>query len=165
MCVNSLSQGQNVDLPKVGPEPQTSRSENRASITRSRRQRGLREGHNEISHKDSVLAVIEGQRAVNFFKQYFDSEVVTFDYKWLRAMPNAGFTGVHVDNVYMSRGSPDLLTMWTPLGDVDIEMGVLAVCEGSHRLPGFDHFQATYGNMDAEKVGLKGIFLQAFNIR
>ncbi|KAK3757010.1 hypothetical protein RRG08_063202 [Elysia crispata] len=70
-------------------------------------------------------------------------------------MPKAGFTGAHVDSVYMSRGSPDLMTLWTPLGDIDIEMGVLAVCEASHRLPEFDHFQATYGNMDAEKVGLK----------
>ncbi|KAK3776715.1 hypothetical protein RRG08_005126 [Elysia crispata] len=71
-------------------------------------------------------------------------------------MPKAGFTGAHVDSVYMSRGSPDLMTLWTPLGYTDIEMGVLAVCEASHRLPEFDHFQATCGNMDAEKVSLKG---------
>ncbi|RUS71725.1 hypothetical protein EGW08_020507 [Elysia chlorotica] len=73
-----------------------------------------------------------------------------------RAVAGGGFTGAHVDRVYMSRGSPDLLTLWTPLGDLPIEMGVLAVSEGSHRLPGFETFQATYGNMDAEKVGLKG---------
>ncbi|GFR69309.1 hypothetical protein ElyMa_003754200 [Elysia marginata] len=34
MCVNSLSQGLNVDLPKAGLEPQISRSESRASIAR-----------------------------------------------------------------------------------------------------------------------------------
>ncbi|GFS21392.1 hypothetical protein ElyMa_001593200, partial [Elysia marginata] len=33
MCVNSLSQGLNVDLPKAGLEPRTSRSESRASTT------------------------------------------------------------------------------------------------------------------------------------
>ncbi|GFR58399.1 hypothetical protein ElyMa_001767300, partial [Elysia marginata] len=37
MCVNSLSQGLNVDLPKAGLEPQTSRSDSRASTTRPRR--------------------------------------------------------------------------------------------------------------------------------
>ncbi|GFO33479.1 hiv tat-specific factor 1 [Plakobranchus ocellatus] len=114
------------------------------------------EGHNTISHKDSILSVIEGHRPYNFFREYFGSEAVTFDYKWLRAMPRDGFTGAHVDSVYMSRGSEALLTMWTPFGDVDIEMGVLAVCEASHRLPEFSHFQATYGRMDAEKVGLRG---------
>lgn len=35
--------------------------------------------------------------------------------------------------VYMSRGSQDLLTMWTPFGDIPVNMGVLAVCEGSHK--------------------------------
>ncbi|KAK3757011.1 hypothetical protein RRG08_063203 [Elysia crispata] len=42
------------------------------------------EGHNEISHSNAVLSVMEGKRAMNFFQQYFDTEVVTFDYKWLR---------------------------------------------------------------------------------
>ncbi|GFR58097.1 hypothetical protein ElyMa_000020000 [Elysia marginata] len=37
MCVNSLSQGLNVDLPRAGLEPQTSRSESRASTTTPRR--------------------------------------------------------------------------------------------------------------------------------
>ncbi|GFR79187.1 hypothetical protein ElyMa_000550300 [Elysia marginata] len=37
MCVNSLSQGLNVDLPKAGFEPWTSRSESQASTTRPRR--------------------------------------------------------------------------------------------------------------------------------
>ncbi|GFS09726.1 hypothetical protein ElyMa_004789900 [Elysia marginata] len=37
MCVNSLSQGPNVDPPKAGLEPRTSRSESRASATIPRR--------------------------------------------------------------------------------------------------------------------------------
>jgi len=37
----------------------------------------------------------------------------------------------------MSRGSTNLYTMWTPFGDVSVEMGTLAVCEGSNRLEGF----------------------------
>ncbi|XP_059175690.1 uncharacterized protein LOC131955550 [Physella acuta] len=114
------------------------------------------EGRNEISHKDSVLRVLEGTRPFAFFKKYFNEDVKTFDYKWLRAMHHEGFTGAHVDNVYMSRGSKDLLTMWTPIGDVSIEMGVLAVCEGSNSLPSFSRMQSTYGEMDAELIGLKG---------
>ena len=54
-----------------------------------------------------------------------------------RAMYNEGFTGAHVDNVYMSRGSSEVCTIWTPFGDVPLEMGTLAVVEGSHKLPGY----------------------------
>ncbi|GFS04975.1 hypothetical protein ElyMa_001188500 [Elysia marginata] len=41
MCVNSLSQGIKVDLPKAGLEPRTSRSESRASTTTPRRHTSL----------------------------------------------------------------------------------------------------------------------------
>ncbi|KAH9525370.1 hypothetical protein Btru_001199 [Bulinus truncatus] len=113
-------------------------------------------GCNAVSHSDAVLKVIAGPRPFDFFSKYFNEEVTTFDYKWLRAIHRSGFTGAHVDNVYMSRGSKDLLTVWTPIGDITLEMGVLAVCEGSNNLPGFQKFQSTYGQMDAEAVGLKG---------
>jgi ectoine hydroxylase-related dioxygenase (phytanoyl-CoA dioxygenase family) len=33
----------------------------------------------------------------------------------------------------MGRGSKKLLTMWTPLGDIDPRMGGLTILEGSHR--------------------------------
>ncbi|KXJ23360.1 hypothetical protein AC249_AIPGENE5234 [Exaiptasia diaphana] len=70
-----------------------------------------------------------------FFRLLFAEEPKTFDYKWLRAIHQGGFTGAHVDNVYMSRGTNKLLTCWTPIGDVTMDMGTLAMCEGSHRLP------------------------------
>jgi hypothetical protein len=51
--------------------------------------------------------------------------------------------GAHVDNVYMGRGTSDLLTIWTPFGPNPIEMGTLAVVESSHKLPELQHFQVT----------------------
>ncbi|XP_071114399.1 1-deoxypentalenic acid 11-beta-hydroxylase-like [Haliotis cracherodii] len=114
------------------------------------------EGVPSITHRDPVKAVIEGPRPFSFFKKFFGKDVTTLDFKWLRAVPTDAFTGVHVDSVYMSRGSQSLLTMWTPVGDISIEMGVLAMCEGSHQLPGFAQFQNTYGNLDAEEARLKG---------
>lgn len=47
-------------------------------------------------------------------------------------MPKNGFTGAHVDNVYMSRGTANVLTMWTPIGDIPPDMGTLAVCAESN---------------------------------
>ena len=38
-----------------------------------------------------------------------------------------------------------------------MEMGTVAVCEGSHRLATFDKFQATYGRLDTEaREGFQG---------
>ncbi|XP_078619638.1 uncharacterized protein LOC144886771 [Branchiostoma floridae x Branchiostoma japonicum] len=114
------------------------------------------EGKNSITHSDAVLRVIEGPRPRAFFKTLLRAEPQTFDFKWLRAMYNEGFTGAHVDWVYMSRGTDQVYTMWTPLGDVTMEMGTLAVCEGSHNLHSFQHFQDTYGSLDIEEANLKG---------
>ena len=55
--------------------------------------------------------------------------------------PQDAFTGVHVDNVYMGRGTQDLLTMWIPLGDVSLDMGCLALVPGSHKQEAFRRFQ------------------------
>ena len=46
------------------------------------------------------------------------SEVITTGYKWLRAVCQGEFTGVHTDKVFLGRGSPRVLTAWVPLGQV-----------------------------------------------
>eukprot|EP00117_Sycon_ciliatum_P049377 scpid68644/ scgid4501/ len=114
------------------------------------------EGRNSITHSDAVSNVLESERAKKFFSTLFGESVRTFDFKWLRGIHRAGYTGAHVDNVYMSRGTDRLLTCWQPLGDTPVEMGTLAVCEGSHRLPQFATFQETYGNFDVELGKLQG---------
>ncbi|CAH1798252.1 unnamed protein product [Owenia fusiformis] len=114
------------------------------------------EGRNDVTHSEAVSKVIEGHRPFEFFKKLFGEDAKTFDFKWLRGIHREAFSGAHVDNVYMSRGTDQLYTMWTPLGDVDIEMGTLAMCEGSNHLPGYSHFQDTYGNCDIENIGLEG---------
>jgi hypothetical protein len=70
-------------------------------------------------------------------------QVRSFDYKWLRGVPREQYTGAHVDWVYMGHGTPQLLTCWVPVGDIPIEMGTLAVCEGSHRLASFEPLRST----------------------
>ena len=70
-----------------------------------------------------------------------------------------GFTGAHIDIVYMGRGTTDrLFTCWTPLGDIPIEMGTLALCVGSHNLPGFQKLRDTYGKMDVDRDRVSGWF-------
>ena len=110
------------------------------------------EGRNNITHHPLVQNVLENSKLREFFEKYFFGQpALTFDFKWLRVMPRQKFTGVHVDNVYMSRGSKNLITTWIPIGDTSMEMGTVAVCEGSHKLSsGFKKFQETYGEFDTE---------------
>ena len=100
------------------------------------------EGCNEVTHHPTVLRVIASDEVTDVFRKLFEEEPRTFDYKWLRAMHRSSYTGAHVDNVYMSRGTSELYTVWVPFGDVDVSMGTLAICEGSHCLPSFKSLQA-----------------------
>jgi len=114
------------------------------------------EGKNDITHSRPHLAVVEGDRPRKFFSSLLQGPVKTYDTKWLRAMPRDGFTGAHMDWVYMGRGTKNLFTMWTPLDDVDVNMGTLAVLDGSRYLPSYQKIRDTYGQLDVEKANLKG---------
>jgi ectoine hydroxylase-related dioxygenase (phytanoyl-CoA dioxygenase family) len=48
----------------------------------------------------------------------------------------------------MGRGTKNLCTSWTPLGDVPMTMGGLMILENSHRL---DQVKATYGQLDVDE--------------
>lgn len=108
-------------------------------------------GKKPITHHDSVRSVLEGEELFSFFEEYFGSQVLTFDYKWLRAVGNERFTGCHYDVVYMGQGSRRLHTAWVPFGDIPVEQGTLAVCRGSHSDPGFAALRETYGNHDVDR--------------
>jgi len=73
---------------------------------------------------------------MQFFEKFLGGPVRHFDYTWLRTKsPGAGHvTNPHCDIVYMGRGTKNLFTAWTPLGDVPFEMGGLMIMERSkHR--------------------------------
>jgi hypothetical protein len=115
-------------------------------------------GGAEATQLPAYRAVVDGRRTMDFFSRLFGEPALTFDYKWLRLVGLDSFTGAHFDNVYMSRGSERLLSMWTPLGDVPFEQGPLAVLAGSHNLPGFARVRSTYGQMDVDRDRVGGWF-------
>ncbi len=114
------------------------------------------EGRNAITHDPCMLAVLESERLYALFHLLFGEPVGTFDFKWLRGVHRQAFTGAHMDSVYMSRGSQRLLTCWIPLMDIPVEMGTLAILEGSNSLPSFQQLRDTYGALDAEAEQLQG---------
>ena len=111
-----------------------------------------------IAYHPHVQDVLEAAELFGFFAAYFREPVLTFHYKWMRAVGNEQYTGAHYDFVYMGQGSPKLHTVWIPLGDIPVEHGTLAMCRGSHNLPSFARIRDTYGRMDVDRDGVDGWF-------
>ena len=115
-------------------------------------------GPNPATREPAVLRALEAQELFEFFTDFYGEDPLTYDYKWLRAVGNEKFTGSHFDVVYMGRGSRNVNTVWIPMGDIPIEHGTLAICEGSHRAPEFERLRATYGQMDVDRDNIQGWF-------
>ncbi len=85
---------------------------------------------NEALHR--VLYADNGP-LLQTFGAIFGEPVRHFDYTWFRAVGRGKGTMPHCDVVYMGRGTHELLTAWTPLGDIPLTVGGLMVLENSHR--------------------------------
>lgn len=81
----------------------------------------------------SLLSVLYDGPMMAIFESLFGAPVRHYDFTWMRSVgPGAG-TAPHADVVYMGRGTHELFTAWTPLGDIPISMGGLIILENSHR--------------------------------
>jgi len=118
-------------------------------------------GVNPVTTGTEVRAALEADELLEFFRRFYDEEPVGFPYKWLRAVGNERFTGVHFDSVYMGRGSSRVNTVWIPLGDIPIHQGTLAICAGSHDGPEFERLRSTYGKMDVDRDHTEGWFTES----
>ncbi|WP_067621821.1 phytanoyl-CoA dioxygenase family protein [Alicyclobacillus acidiphilus] len=96
----------------------------------------------------AFLQVVNSDRVMDFFTRLLGGPVLTYDYKWPRAVGHGGSTGAHYDIVYMGRGTKNVYTMWTPMDDIPMEQGTLAMCLGSQH---FAKVKATYGQLDVDR--------------
>ncbi|OGG46751.1 MAG: phytanoyl-CoA dioxygenase [Candidatus Handelsmanbacteria bacterium RIFCSPLOWO2_12_FULL_64_10] len=112
-------------------------------------------GRKEITRRPEFLALVESPQIMGFFEHFLGGPALTYDYKWLRAIGPGSNSGAHYDIVYMGRGTQDVYTTWTPLGDVPLEMGPLVALVGSHR---FERMRETYGKMDVDRDHVTGSF-------
>ncbi len=115
-------------------------------------------GHQPITHRESILRVLASPRLFELHERIHGESILTFEYKWLRAVGNEECTGAHMDHVYMGRGSKRLMTVWIPFADIPIEQGTLCVCPGTNRLPEFEKLRNTYGQMDVDRDHVQGWF-------
>lgn len=115
----------------------------------------FRGGENDMTHAPAFRSLVESQAVMGFFARFLGGESLTYDYKWLRVVGPGSNTGAHYDVVYMGRGTHNLYTCWTPLGDVPYALGPLALLVGSHR---FERVKETYGRMDVDRDHVTGSF-------
>jgi len=88
--------------------------------------------HEPAQKQPELESLIYGPRVMAFYDRFLGGKAAHYDYTWLRVVAPGKGTPAHCDIVYMGRGTPNLYTMWTPLGDVDRTLGGLLILEHSH---------------------------------
>lgn len=98
-------------------------------------------------NNQSLLRVVYNGAMMDFWRRFFGGEVRHFDYTWFRSIAPGSGSPSHCDVVYMGRGTPNLYTAWTPIGDVDTQLGGLMMLEGSNN---HQRLRQTYCRMDVD---------------
>lgn len=79
-----------------------------------------------------IRRIVFGPELKGFYDHLFGTDSRHLDFIWARLMGPGHGTPVHCDQVYMGRGSADLMTCWIPYVDIPLEMGGLILLEDSH---------------------------------
>lgn len=101
----------------------------------------------------ALTAVVAGERMLSFASWLFGGEAMTYDHRWTRVVQQRQRTPVHCDRVFMGRGSEGVITCWTPLGDVPVRLGPIALWLGSAYQ---DQIVSTYGAQDVDRDLIHG---------
>ena len=95
---------------------------------------------------------------IEFFTRFLGGPVRHYDFTWFRAVAPGAGSLPHCDLPYMGRGTHNLYTAWTPIGDVDFAQGGLIVLEESPKHVG--RLRA-YLNRDVDTYCVNGPYAQA----
>jgi len=102
---------------------------------------------NESDARPVLENVIYGRDMMALYDLFLGGQARHYDFTWLRTIPPGIGTYPHCDVVYMGRGTRNVFTAWTPLGDIDLDLGGLVVVEGSHK---DDDLQSGYCKLDVD---------------
>ena len=101
-----------------------------------------------VSEGPALRQVTHAGRIVTLMEKLLGGQVRPYDFLWLRAMHRGRASAYHFDHVYMNRGTANLFTVWTPLGDIRLDEGPIAMVEGSHT---WEDLIEEYRGFDVEK--------------
>ena len=100
-------------------------------------------------NNEPLRQALYGGAMIEFYERFLGGPVRPLDFTWCRVKSSGTETATnpHYDIVFMGRGTKNLYTSWTPLGDIPRQMGGLMILENSHRL---EEIKATYGQSDVD---------------
>ena len=85
-------------------------------------------------HNHALQQVLYHGAMLEFYTRLLGGPVRFFNYTWFRVVTAGGHgTYPHCDVVYMGRGTFQLYTSWTPIGNISLATGGLMILENSHR--------------------------------
>ncbi|HEX8834788.1 MAG TPA: phytanoyl-CoA dioxygenase family protein [Abditibacteriaceae bacterium] len=99
------------------------------------------------NNNEALMKVLYDGPMMEFYAGFLGEEVLHFDFTWLRAVAPGAGTPAHLDVVYMGRGTKNLFTAWTTLGDTPLDLGGLMILENSHRQ---ERIKNGYGTKDVD---------------
>ena len=103
----------------------------------------------------AVQALFARAPVMDFFDKLLGGPSDTFDFQWMRVAGPGAASTIHSDIVFMGRGTQQLYTCWTPIGDVSVEMGPVVLCLGSDKI---DALRETYWKADVDRDLIEGYF-------
>ena len=100
-------------------------------------------------NNEPLRRALYGGPMIAFYEQFLGGPIRPLDFTWCRVKSSGEETATnpHYDIVFMGRGTKNLYTSWTPLGDIPRRMGGLMILENSHRL---EEIKSTYGQSDVD---------------
>ena len=101
---------------------------------------------NVLQHRQRIRVIVHGQHSHS--GEFYGESIRHYDFTWLRTVAPGRGTAPHMDIVFMGRGTTDLYTTWTPLGDIPLEQGGLMILEHSHQ---HERLNNGYGRKDVDK--------------
>jgi hypothetical protein len=108
---------------------------------------GVRAGNPLARRSPALQRLLFSGRMIEFYRRFLGGDILYFKYVWLRTRRRGPAAAPHYDIVFMGRGTPNVCTAWTPLGDIPYELGGLMMLENSHRL---ERVKNTYGKRDVD---------------
>ena len=103
----------------------------------------------------AVQAVFADSAVPNFFNTLLGGPSGTFDFQWMRVAGKGAESSIHSDIVFMGRGTQNLYTCWTPMGDVNLDRGPIVLCLGSEKI---EAMRNTYWASDVDRDLIEGYF-------
>ncbi|WP_186399810.1 phytanoyl-CoA dioxygenase family protein [Stappia sp. P2PMeth1] len=123
-------------------------AEGRASHRSNRADINVRAARRAILRSDALQQVVRSERIGQVIGALLDGPVRPWDFIWPRVMGKGSGSGLHQDAPFLRGPAPEaVMSVWTPLGDIDPHQGGLVLLDGSQDC---QLYRTEYGVLDAD---------------